>query len=107
MKTNATNTQAGSFFAFFCLLSRFVFALLFAFVLLFAVFLHVFHVSLGFFPNSHAMGSCKTNRRTGAVGSPSELVGGWCPGHVLMASGSCDAGVPVSRSCFDCDPIML
>ena len=47
------------------------------------------------FPNSHAMGSCKTNRRTGAVGSPSELVGGWCPGHVLMASGSCDAGVPV------------
>ena len=59
------------------------------------------------FPNSHAMGSCKTNRRTGAVGSPSELVGGWCPGHVLMASGSCDAGVPVSRSCFDCDPIML
>ena len=48
-----------------------------------------------FFPNSHAMGSCKTNRRTGAVGSPSELVGGWCPGHVLMASGSCDAGVPV------------
>ena len=62
---------------------------------------------LFFFPNSHAMGSCKTNRRTGAVGSPSELVGGWCPGHVLMASGSCDAGVPVSRSCFDCDPIML
>ena len=48
-----------------------------------------------FFPNSHAMGSCKTNRRTGAVGSPSELVGGWRPGHVLMASGSCDAGVPV------------
>ena len=47
------------------------------------------------FPNSHVMGSCKTNRRTGAVGSPSELVGGWCPGHVLMASGSCDAGVPV------------
>ena len=47
------------------------------------------------FPNSHAMGSCKTNRRTGAVGSPLELVGGWCPGHVLMASGSCDAGVPV------------
>ena len=46
------------------------------------------------FPNSHAMGSCKTNRR-GAVGSPSELVRGWCPGHVLMASGSCDAGVPV------------
>ena len=60
-----------------------------------------------FFPNSHAMGSCKTNRRTGAVGSPSELVGGWCPGHVLMASGSCDAGAPLSRSCFDCDPIML
>ena len=60
-----------------------------------------------FFPNSHAMGSCKTNRRTGAVGSPSELVGGWCPGHVLMASGSCDAGVPVSRSCFNCNPIML
>ena len=56
---------------------------------------------LPFIPNSHAMGSCKTNRRTGAVGSPSELVGGWCPGHVLMASGSCDAGVPVSRSCFD------
>ena len=50
---------------------------------------------VAFFPNSHAMGSCKTNRRTGAVGSPSELVGGWCPGHVLMASGSCDAGVPV------------
>ena len=50
---------------------------------------------LVFFPNSHAMGSCKTNRRTGAVRSPSELVGGWCPGHVLMASGSCDAGVPV------------
>ena len=47
------------------------------------------------FPNSQAMGSCKTNRRTGAVGSPSELVGGWCPGHVLMASGSCDVGVPV------------
>ena len=47
------------------------------------------------FPNSHAMGSCKTNRRTGAVGSPSELVGGWCAGDVLTASGSCDAGVPV------------
>ena len=47
------------------------------------------------FPNSRAMESCKTDRRTGAVGSPSELVGGWCPGHVLMASGSCDAGVSV------------
>ena len=55
----------------------------------------IFFGALIFFPNSHAMGSCKTNRRTGAVGSPSELVGGWCPGHVLRASGSCDAGVPV------------
>ena len=63
------------------------------------------------FPNSHAMGSCKTNRRTGAVGSPSELVGGWCPGHVLMASGSCDACpghvLMVSRSCFEGVPVML
>ena len=55
----------------------------------------IFDDLIPLFPNSHAMGSCKTNRRTGAVGSPSELVGGWCPGHVLMASGSCDAGVPV------------
>ena len=35
-----------------------------------------------FFSNSHAMGSCKTNRRTSAVGPPSELIGGWCPGHI-------------------------
>ena len=35
------------------------------------------------------------HRRTGAVGSPLELVGGWCPGYVLMAFGSCDVGVPV------------
>ena len=86
-----------------------------------AMFGHVFNCTLYtcFFPNSHAMGSCKTNRRTGAVGSPSELVGGWCPGHVLMASGSCDAGVPVmfswcpghvlmvSRSCCDGVPVMF
>ena len=58
-------------------------------------YLPYIYILLFLFPNSHAMGSCKTNRRTGAVGSPSELVGGWCPGHVLMASGSCDAGVPV------------
>ena len=48
--------------------------------------------------------------RTGAVGSPSELVGGWCPGHVLMASGSCDwcpgHVLMVSRSCFDGVPVM-
>ena len=66
--------------------------------------LNVVHTVLGialdcieatFFPNSHAMGSCKTNRRTGAVGSPSELVGGWYPGHVVMVSRSCFDGVPV------------
>ena len=39
-----------------------------------------------YIPNSHAMGSCKTNRRTDLVGSPSDLVGGWCPGHVTKAS---------------------
>ena len=44
-----------------------------------------------FFPNSHAMGSCKTNRRTGPVGSPSDLV----DGYVVMVSRSCCDGVPV------------
>ena len=56
---------------------------------------HIPYTSYLYFPNSHAMWSCKTNRRTGAVGSPSELVGGWCQGHILMTSRSCCDGVPV------------
>ena len=66
-------------------------------ILIISMIIHIiitlkFPFFLAYFPNSHAMESYKTNSRTGAVGSPLELVGGWCPGHVLM---SCDVGVPV------------
>ena len=63
-----------------------------------------------FFPHSHAMGSCKTNRRTGPVGSPSDLVGGWCPGQVVMVSRSFSALSPHRNdfdSCFKIDPLLL
>ena len=83
---------------------------------------HLSPESRKFIPNSHAMGSITSNRRTGPVGSPSDLVGGWCPGHVVLVSRSCHVvtvsgsgcdGVPatfwwcsghvvmVSRSCCD------
>ena len=56
----------------------------------------------------NAMESCKTNRRTGVVGSPSELVGGRYPNHVLSLSRSCcDGPVIVSRSYCDGVPVML
>ena len=42
------------------------------------------------------MGSCKTNRRTGPVGPPSDLSRSFCDGVVMVFRSCCD-GVPVSR----------
>lgn len=39
------------------------------------------------FSNGYAMGFCETIRRTGAVGSSLELMGGWYFGYILMGLG--------------------